>query len=87
MSSCKDCVHYEVCKFLGNLYSEDEGCRHFKPKSRFVEVVRCKECTSWQRKIGFIDSPNGHCFYHCEDTNQYDFCSYGEKALKEREKE
>ena len=52
----------------------------------FVEVVRCKDCTSWQRNIGFIDSPNGHCFYHCEDTNQYDFCSYGEKALKERSK-
>ena len=36
--TCKDCVHYEVCKFIGNLYYEDEKCHHFKPKSRFVEL-------------------------------------------------
>lgn len=37
MSSCKDCVHYEVCVFhtKGN---ENEKCCHFKPKSRFVEL-------------------------------------------------
>jgi hypothetical protein len=57
------------------------------PTEDVVEVVRCKDCISWQRNIGLVDSPNGHCFYLCMDTNQFDFCSYGEKALKEREKE
>ena len=32
-SSCKDCVHYEVCLFM-----KDKTCMHFKPKSRFVEL-------------------------------------------------
>ena len=50
-----------------------------EPAADVVEVVRCKECKQWRRNIGFVDSPNGHCFYHYIDTNGNDFCSYGEK--------
>ena len=46
MASCKDCVHYDVCYEL--TYHEPdgeiagrEGCKHFKDKSRFVELP-CK---------------------------------------------
>lgn len=42
-------------------------------------VVRCKDCQNWKRNVGFIDSPNGHCFEHDIDTNGHDFCSYGER--------
>ena len=41
--------------------------------------VRCKECKEWIRNTGIVDSPNGHCFYHDEETNGHDFCSYGER--------
>ena len=44
-----------------------------------VEVTRCKDCENWRRNIGFVDSPNGHCFYLDCDSNGYDFCSYGER--------
>lgn len=44
-----------------------------------VPVVRCKDCEAWARNSGLVDSPNGHCFYHCIDTNGFDFCSYGTK--------
>lgn len=44
-----------------------------------VEVVRCKDCKLWRRNVGFTDSPNGHCFCIDMDTNQYDFCSFGER--------
>lgn len=44
-----------------------------------VPVVRCKDCKQWRRNIGFTDSPNGHCFCIDMDTNQYDFCSCGER--------
>lgn len=44
-----------------------------------VEVVRCKDCKQWRRNVGFTDSPNGHCFCIDMDTNQYDFCSCGER--------
>lgn len=48
MSSCKDCVHCEVCQtrdgqteFYGldiDCNNVEELCEHFKPKSRFVEL-------------------------------------------------
>ena len=44
-----------------------------------VEVVRCMACKKWCRNAGIVDSPNGHCFCHDIDTNQFDFCSYGER--------
>jgi len=50
------------------------------PTEDAVPVVRCKDCKQWRRNIGFTDSPNGHCFCIDLDTNQYDFCSCGEKS-------
>ncbi len=44
--TCKECVHYEVCKFIGNLYYEDEKCHRFKPKSRFVELPNASDLYS-----------------------------------------
>ena len=47
MSSCKDCVHYEVCMDYTTLSESEVAqkfdqvekiCDHFKPKSRFVEL-------------------------------------------------
>jgi hypothetical protein len=41
MSSCKECVHYEVCEphtEPNEDYAEVGGCPLFKPKSRFVEL-------------------------------------------------
>lgn len=42
MSRCQDCVHYEVCSirpiWRNVEQTEDDCCRHFKPKSRFVEL-------------------------------------------------
>lgn len=42
--------------------------------------VRCGGCKQWIRNTGIVDSPNGHCFYHDEETNGHDFCSYGERS-------
>ena len=67
MSSCKECVHYEVCKIFNNGRKEnidaykdvDVFCRSFKSKSRFVELpcevgqMMWKLCTVNSRiKIG-----------------------------------
>jgi hypothetical protein len=48
MSSCKDCVHYEVCQEEVEVHHDnpkdlevdgiEEHCRFFKLKSRFVEL-------------------------------------------------
>lgn len=34
--TCKDCVHYEVCRSSDN--EPFDECNHFKSKSRFVEL-------------------------------------------------
>lgn len=40
MATCKDCLHLEACKqwytALPDKYHD--GCEHFKPRSRFVEL-------------------------------------------------
>lgn len=44
MSTCKDCVHYDVCAYWGNILDPIHGgvkCDDFKDKSRFVELP-CK---------------------------------------------
>ena len=77
--TCKDCIHFEVCPMADDTeyISEDvlkEDCHDFKNKADFVEVVRCRECGFYQngeyknfcRKTGF-------------ETNDDDFCSYGER--------
>ena len=49
------------------------------PTADVVEVVRCKDCAEW-------DEQEQECS-HYYGFRENDFCSYGEKALKEREKE
>lgn len=42
--TCKDCVHYDVCAYWGNILDPIHGgvkCDDFKDKSRFVELL-CK---------------------------------------------
>lgn len=39
---CKDCIHYEVCDRYtapNESYPEVDGCKCFKPKSRFIELL------------------------------------------------
>lgn len=65
---CGDSVAYDIRSNIQGL-----------PTTDVVEVVRCKDCTSWQRHTGMAVSPNGFCFYHEIQSNGYDFCSYGER--------
>ena len=81
--TCKDCAHYDVCQDIR--YGDITNCPankcggFFKNKSDYEEVVHCKDCQAWKRNIGFVDSPNGHCFYLDMDTNGFDYCSWGER--------
>lgn len=74
--SCYECIHYDVCR---DQYKNTLRCSEFKNKANFIEVCHCKDCNSWKRNIGFIDSPNGHCFYCDMDTNGFDYCCWGER--------
>ena len=83
--TCKDCVHYIICKD-GSPHikqTEDKHCRHFKNKADVVEVVRCKDC-----KHKKVEQPNG--IIHCRRDNNEgwifhkttDYCSCGERNDK-----
>lgn len=92
---CKDCVHYEVCKEQDAMLGENKideivgvenHCELFKPKSRFVEVVRCKDCKSFKH-IQTDDVDCHICNTYGGFVTETDYCSRYKKALKEREKE
>lgn len=85
--TCKDCIHYEVCKELrygdiSNCDSKDCG-GNFKNKADFVEVVRCKECkylycfSAIDRQFYCKHSPKGLQGINIVEENP--FCSYGER--------
>ena len=60
-----------------------------KTTADVVEVVRCKDCKCRAlTEEGEFNPEDIVCDYFMTDGMQAnDFCSYGEKALKEREKE
>ena len=69
MASCKECLHYELCKRLDaifNYYNTPSpihlptSCSDFfKNKADFVEVVRCKDCSVPHNKWTGCPNLNG----------------------------
>ena len=72
MATCKDCIHFEVCKdYLIEcaVHGESERmnvpCDKFKNKADFVEVVRCKDCKRFMEYadgVQSVEGANGDCF-------------------------
>lgn len=50
-----------------------------------VEVVRCKDCVYYEANCCFNRQWDFESSTEIPLVREYDFCSYGEKALKERE--
>ena len=101
--TCQDCVHYEVCgKGVDGGMDRDQylfesrcprvefDCPHFKPQSRFVEVVRCKDCKYrgdyacpmvYEQHIDYDDDGYFESDYILHDkTTDNGFCDYGERS-------
>lgn len=96
MSTCKDCLHFEVCDRYtapNETYPEVGGCRCFKNRADYVEVVFCKDCKHWERLYyrPFVEPRNdGRCkalwqFHDAERNITFEdhFCSYGERKESE----
>ena len=89
MATCKDCIHFEVCKdYLIEcaVHGESERmnvpCAKFKNKADFVEVpCRCRDCANCEIVTDQFDND----WYFCKNTKDNaevkpdGFCSYGEK--------
>lgn len=90
MATCKDCLCYKLCVAVDRAYDNEKAtimekfCPYFKDKSRFVEIVRCKDCKYFDIEDGdalgtcmgkFICVSSGGEVY--PEPNHY--CSYGER--------
>lgn len=78
MPKCKDCLHYEACstfsKIINSAVDVETGCEHFKNRTDFAELVRCKDCK--YKKFFHI---NRFGILNCESTKDDDYCSFGER--------
>lgn len=74
MAKCKDCLHYEACsafsKIINAARDVEKGCEHFKNSTKYVEVVRCKDCSVPHNKwtgcpilLGLVLPPDFYCAF------------------------
>ena len=78
---CGDCIHAEICKQVNSGWFSPKNiayCTAFKERKNCVEVVRCKDCESFE-VLPECDYGEGYCWLHEIDTLLMDFCSYGER--------
>lgn len=87
VNKCGDCIHYEsFCSpyaLPDEEFAEVGGCRVFKNKADFVEVVRCKDCKHCDKAeyffCDFKDATKNVCRLFGRQMQEDDFCSYGER--------
>ena len=65
MVTCKDCLHIGVCahryeKLCKGTRVEDlnHNCTKFKDRTKFAEVVRCKDCKHCEPAINSFNKKN-----------------------------
>lgn len=75
MANCKGCIH--------QCYTEvtEEACNFFVDKTKYVEVVLCKDCASKVHDNAsdedWCNNPDGLC---CRLEDHY-FCPFGTKRV------
>ena len=77
MLNCKDCIH--DC-YTEGFCEVQEICNFFVDKTKYVEVVRCKDCKHFIPFANECYEP--HNYYTEEGYREVcdnDFCSYGER--------
>ena len=76
--NCKDCT--SSCEHAGKdrefVCVKGVSCKTVKPKPEMVAVVRCKDCKHRDPEDKRCDCG---CWHTPFTTNDYDFCSYGER--------
>ena len=79
MAKCVNCIHNDVCVRLGKpaLYgiNKELGC------DKYLEVVRCKDCESWNPETGFckLHSNFSKNAVYSDLFDEDDFCSFGKR--------
>ena len=81
---CGDCIHADICKeVIGGWFSPKNPayCKGFKDRTKYVEVVRCKDCKHY---FHYGESVYGCRTFGMMKTKHNGFCSYGERKDNER---
>lgn len=84
--TCKACIYYEACshfmtsknEVIAMNYGHSEERECFKDKSRYVEVVRCKDCKHWLKDVAGCTEFVGHCEWANWMIGETGYCVYGE---------
>ena len=89
MTSCKECLHIQVCvavKAIGEEQRYAEQCKSFKNKDDYAEVVRCENCKYFipdaeldKEKYQNIIEADGYCDNCLRYTDKTDYCSSGRR--------
>ena len=87
MSTCKDCIHYEICEIMSDQYGISKvpscQCGFYKNTADVVEVVRCKDCRYCEEHHYEEEGENPYIKLGCKWSNYShqpnDYCSLGER--------
>ena len=80
--TCKDCIHYDMCDFWVVEENINIPCEtvynknRFLDKSKFVEVVRCKDCKHWLKDVVGCTEFVGYCERANWTVGATGFCVY-----------
>ena len=77
--TCKDCVHYEVCKIVhsngDDRVLENSPCKHFKNKANFVELP-CKVGDTVYKIVKFCEKNTGRKEFYRPSIEFEEDCPY-----------
>ena len=85
MGMSERCLHNEVCKYgekrSNGMYCTEEKCKQFKNITKYVEVVRCKDCKHFVQNEPYdpCECMKWTVKWGVANVNPDDFCSYGER--------
>ena len=75
---CDKCYHGKVCAYRHHYHDMITDCNHYKPTADVVEVVRCKDCTEWNKDYRFCKRA-GVDAYGSSPFWEESFCSCGKR--------
>ena len=83
MFNCKNCIHNNVCdkfeELVRYMIENGQDCFEFKDRTKYVEVIQCKDCKKSKRHEIFPHSRRCSVEDYKFSHKETHFCSYGER--------
>ena len=80
--NCKKCIHFNVCPKAKNPENYAiQGCKDFKDKENYAEIVRCKDCQFYIPYGNFRFKGKTMRFCHLQNrlSCELGFCDEGKR--------